>query len=258
MNLSLPTLFLSALLLAAACPSAPAEEVPDAVARFHGHVMGRDKLAFLERNPDAQDSPEAFLRAQAGVVRRWVFDILKEEAIAGYRIAVSDKEVRERLLRTIGDPEEFVRRTEETKRRLVQALRMARAEPARADEIYETELAGFMSRTLWEGHLAAEYSEERLAAMERCPPMEKGGIETMEAPIRAFLAERKLREIVAGMEGMGAGKEDRWRIWCLRQLERAEVEIPDEALRSTYERELERFLAELPAPAGGREDSATR
>ncbi|MBQ7251957.1 MAG: hypothetical protein IJS32_05070 [Kiritimatiellae bacterium] len=258
MELSFPTLLLAALLLAAARPSASAEGEPDVVARLDGHVMGRGKLAVLERRPDAPDSPEALLRAQAGLVRRWVFDIRKEEAKARYRIEVSDEEVRDKLFRMIGDPEESVRRIEETKRRLVRALRTARAEPARADEIYETELADFLSRALWEGHLAAGYSEERLAEMERCPPVVKGGIEAMEAPVRAFLADRKLREAVTGTEGTDAEREDRWRIWCFREVERAEVEIPDEALRSMYEREVERFRAELPAPAGGPEDSATR
>lgn len=116
-------------------------------------------------------------------------------------IEVTDEEVRAEILHVMGDPEEFLRTDNEIQRRLPKALRKARAEPERANEIYATEFAGtglseFLPKSLWEEQLAA-FTEKQIAAMEAWRPMDASDLAGFEDDIRAFLVEKKRREAEA-------------------------------------------------------------
>ena len=90
-----------------------------------------------------------------------------------------------------------------------------------------------MSRGLWLAHLAKNYTEEELAAMENHEPMTIAELENVERSARSVLAQRKLKNAVCGN---AEDRETAWRTWCLQKILETAVSISDDDLRMEYEK----------------------
>lgn len=216
-------------------------EKPDIVACLDGWVLSRTDLpghGRATRTQSALGYPSANGTTDVAALIGWVLRIRKKEAINQYKIVISDDDVQRKLEKMVGDPQEFIRKNNEVLIRLPRALRMARAEPERVDEIYDRELRGFMSYPLWRAHLEENYPEEKLCEIEQCRPMDMSEFDDMRRGIRDFLAERKLREVVVGMKATETEREECWQAWCREQVVASDVLVQDEDLRANYEQTL--------------------
>lgn len=171
--------------------------------------------------------------ADASFLMSWVLKICKEDAMERLGIAVSDEEANSAVGKMVGDGQSFMQKNNLLLMRLPQALRLAKANPEQVDEIYQTHLEGLMSRGLWQLHLAKNYTEEELSKMENHNPMTEDELGKIANTIRPALMERKLRDAICGTANE---REECWIDWCRQQVLSADVVIPDEKLRSEFEK----------------------
>lgn len=241
MNMATQTAFIATILFFCMNLTAFSGEPTDVVAYLKGLTLSRTDLPSHGRASQTQSAiglPPANGTTDVAALIDWVLRIRKKEAIDHWKIVISDDDVQKKLEKIVGDPQEFIRKNNEVLLRLPRALRMARAEPERSDEIFEQELKGLISYSLWRAHVGENDDEGKLCEIEQCPPMDMGGVDDMRRGIRDFLAERKLREVVAGMKATEAEREECWQVWCRQQVISSDVLVQDEALRADYEQTL--------------------
>lgn len=214
------------------------EEKLEVVACLNGRTLFRTDLPGHGRATGTQSPfghPSANGTTDVATLIDWVLRIQKKEAINQYKIVIPDDDVQKKLEKMVGDPQKFIHKNNEVLIRLPRALRMARAEPERVDEIFDQELRGFMSYPLWLAHLEENYTEEKLCEIERCRPMDMSDFDDLRRGIRDFLAERKLREVVVGLKATETEREECWQAWCREQVVSSDILIQDEVLRANYE-----------------------
>lgn len=178
------------------------------------------------------------------VLMDWVLEKRKEEAIKAYGITVSDDELHKKVHNILKDKSDYVEKTNKTLARLPKALRDARAKPDHADKIFDEQMKGYMPYGLWKQHLAANYTDEEIARFEKHNPLAEEDLQTVEAPIRKMLLDRKLMDKVAEMAATSTNRGMAWRTWCAQQITTSDVVIHDTELKRNYEQTVKAFELE--------------
>lgn len=219
-----------------------ASESNGVIATIDGRNLGTEKLpsklqrvSFARNQSQKESVSEADLRMHdVAVLVDWVLENQKQKAIKQFKISVSNEEVRRKLQNIYKDDDSYLERTNEILEILPKALREAKANPDKEKEIYQKYLRGYMSYELWQKHVEANYTEEKLRGLETHKPLNEEEMYKSVEPVRKILLEQKLRENVTKDAGNAAEKESAWQNWCRKQLQKAPVEIYDIEIRGAY------------------------
>jgi len=215
-----------------------AAESDGAIATIDGRNLDIKKLpskaqgALFAQNHSKKES-DLRMRDVAALVD-WVLENQKQKAIKQFGISVSNEEVYQKLQGIYKDDDSYIERTNEILEILPKALREVKANPDKEKEIYQKYLRGYMSYSLWQKHVEADYTEEKLRGLEVHKPLDEEDMYKSVDPVRKILLEQKLRENVTKDARNADEKESAWQDWCRKQLQKAPVEIYDIELRSAY------------------------
>jgi hypothetical protein len=220
-------------------------------ATLNGEILEKEKLPSMieqSRIGALNLEPDSLVKRDAAMLIDWVLEEQKKKMIRAYGIKVSDEEVHKKIQDILKDKPSYLSKINETLVRLPKALRAAQSNPAQADRIFDEHLKEFMSYELWKAHLDEKYTEEELLKLENQSPVKEEHLQTLNAPIRKILIDRKLKTKILEIENSAENQEKTWQLWCLEQIESADVLIYNKTLKDAYNRELNELKNNLKVP----------